>query len=149
MCIRDSSKHLGSSGASKWSKTINVRDLLKSTYACASTLSDYAAMSTMEQGKYPRHPYSIPLNELKANGQAYVPSANDPPGSKRLSDEQALLDGEVSDDTVGKDIPTAKPAPRMPRSVLLPARKTGSVRLVKASWSASKSHLRKDRANYN
>jgi hypothetical protein len=141
------SKHLGSSGASKWSKSINVRDLLKSTYACASTLADYAAMFTMEQGKYPRHPYSIPFDEVKANGQVSAPSAIEPPGSKRLSDDQALLDGDVSDDTVGKDIPTAQPASRMPRLALLPSRKTRSVRLVKASWSATKSQLQ-DRAQY-
>ena len=110
-----------------WNKSINVRDLLKSTYASASTLADYAAMSTMEQGKCPQHPYSIPLSELKANGQVSVPP----------KDDQAYLDaGEVSDDTVGMDLPTAQPVPRMPRAVLLPARKTGPLRLVKSTWSA-------------
>lgn len=123
-------------GSKDWNYTTNVRSILKDTFPTATTLADYAALSSLELGTYPRHPYTT----ASAN-----PFKNDEPEAEVDKDTQALIDGEVSDDTVGTT-PKIRPPKKIPPSiVILPTRVVGRVRSTKATWKGSKSDIIPDR----
>ena len=44
--------------AQTWDPTSNVRELISSTYPSAANLSDVATLSTIQIGRYPKHPAS-------------------------------------------------------------------------------------------
>ena len=138
-------------GAQVWNRDINARDILKSTFPTATLLADFAAMSTMSKGHYPRPNYAstqvnaVPNKPPTEQTDSVEPSPQKQSDPDRLTDEQALLDGEISDDTVGAQLEAAPAMERRPRLLILPTRVVGSVRSTRATWKGSKSSIIPDR----
>jgi hypothetical protein len=90
-----------------------VRSILKDTFPSATTLADYAALSSLQLGTYPRHPYAT---------ASVTPFKNDEPEAEMDKDAQALMDGKITDDTVGTTPKIQLPKKIRPSMVLLPSR---------------------------
>jgi hypothetical protein len=127
-----------STGAKIWDKSTNIRDVLKFTFPTATTLADYAAMSTLGQGRYPTPPYS---------SQVPVPEPPSTPATATVtdSDDQALRDGHITDDTVSTTAEVTVPVQRKPQKVILPARHVAKIRSTHATWTPHKSNMIPDR----
>lgn len=122
----------GPKGASTWISSCYIRDIMKTSYPTATTLADFATLSTAKRGSFPPHPFSTGKIDLDSV----------------LSDDQVLQDGEVSDDTVGRDLNPAPAVAVRPSAVVLPARPVGRERSNKAAKGPRKSEMVRDRQQF-
>ena len=139
-----------SRGAKVWDKTNDLRSLLKLNYPTATTLSDFASLSALIDGKYPDHPLSAGPDDDGTPDPSADPVPDQSPDTGvdgqdgGAADDEALKHG-VSSNSEDHSGPAAPQLRKRPFTMILPSRVVGKTRSSKGKWTSPDSSMIPDR----
>ena len=135
-----------------WDTHGNLRSLLKAAFPTATTLADYATLSTLEQGSIPSNPFFAPPSDAQVSdapkdvdqADKPPPLVAPPPDEEELTDADALERG-VSSSSEDQSGPAAPAIKQLPCIIVTPATRVGRTRSSKSTLKPSKSNMIPDR----